>query len=171
MIKAVVRYDKNHFSALEKQFKNYKRYAINVFMVFNLLILLYLMIVTLVNFNNVSTRNKIFIPFWFFLGVYIDIKYFYALYSQHRKTANLQPVKELRHFTFTDDEFIMVIESDTEHSERRFKYEGLHKATEDNNYFFIYLNANQICIIGKNELTEGTPHELKTLLTDKKLLA
>lgn len=49
----------------------------------------------------------------------------------------------------------------------RHTYDDLHSAVEDDSFFYLLSDQYSAYVIGKNELTEGTPEELSALLSDK----
>lgn len=68
---------------------------------------------------------------------------------------------------FEDDSFGLTNNREIGVFERYKRYESLHSAGEWNDWFFVYLTKNEICIMKKSEITEGTPEELRELLKNK----
>lgn len=75
-------------------------------------------------------------------------------------------------YTF-DEEYITITQtqSDVFMSTLKAKYSFIYKASENNNYFYIYISKIQNYIIDKSSITQGTLEEvtmlLKTNLGDK----
>lgn len=74
--------------------------------------------------------------------------------------------QHIRHFEIDENELVQFTDSSIEHSERRFVMSGLAKAYDTGSFFVIYLYEDMYCIIGYNDITEGTPEELRTLLSN-----
>lgn len=77
------------------------------------------------------------------------------------------PAEEKREYFFGEDRFVFVKRGTISEVKREFAYHDLYAATETNKYFYIHLYKNLVCIIGKNDFTEGSADELRALLIRK----
>ena len=80
---------------------------------------------------------------------------------------SLTPDKFRRRFIFSDDSFGMISQSENYSAERYKRYASIHSAVEWGDWFFIYFNASEVCIVKNSDLTVGTTDELRQLLKDK----
>lgn len=80
-----------------------------------------------------------------------------------RKARNPDIPDEICSYTFDGNGFCMLVRREGYSSELNIGYQEIKRAVENENYFFILLE-NGTAIIGKNDLTEGTPDELRTFL-------
>lgn len=71
----------------------------------------------------------------------------------------------MRHFVITEDEFVMYIDSDIEHSERHFALSGLYRVIDTGKFFIVYLYEDMYSMIGYGDITEGDPVELRALFS------
>ena len=71
----------------------------------------------------------------------------------------------VRRFEVDENELLEFCDSETEHSERHFSMSGIFKAYDTGAYFIIYLYEDLFCMIGYDDITEGTPAELRSLLS------
>lgn len=68
---------------------------------------------------------------------------------------------------FGDESFGLLNNREIGKFERYKRYESLHSAGEWKDWFFVYLTENEVCMMKKSEITEGTPEELRELLKNK----
>lgn len=68
---------------------------------------------------------------------------------------------------FGDDSFGLINSRESGNFERYKRYESLHSASEWKDWFFVYLTENEVSMMKKSELTEGTPEELREFLKNK----
>lgn len=78
----------------------------------------------------------------------------------------MEPAKQIRNFEITPENLLLTVDGEIEHTERRFILSGLHSAVELREFFILFLYEKNYCIIGKQEITEGSPEELRKLLYD-----
>ena len=72
----------------------------------------------------------------------------------------------VRRFEVYENEILEFCDSETEHSERHFSMPGIFKAYDTGAYFIIYMYEDLFCMIGYDDITEGTPAELRSLLSN-----
>lgn len=167
MIKATVRYTSEHYKALLKAFDRKNR--IKRFL-WSALIAIILPIYTWYVRDYIIFEfglASIFILIICALCWIIAIRTFMENAKVKRELKNMEPVRELRHFVFDDVKFCMLCEREGFYLDQRIHYTELVSARESGDYFFIMVEQGRVCIIAKNELTEGTPDELRALLMDK----
>lgn len=87
--------------------------------------------------------------------------------GRKKELENTPPAKETREYFFGEDMFTFIKRGADTEIKREFAYPDLHAATETNKYFYIHLYRNLVCIIGKNDITEGSASELRELLISK----
>lgn len=72
----------------------------------------------------------------------------------------------LAEITFTEDEMIYTYITLRENTERRYKYGGICSAVEYEGFFELETKNITLCVFN-DDITEGSPDELRTLLTEK----
>lgn len=70
-------------------------------------------------------------------------------------------------YEFDEDSLLFKSKRPDAYTEYTKKYNEFKYAVEDNNFFVLYSKENIVYIIGKNDITEGTPAELSDLLERK----
>ncbi len=71
------------------------------------------------------------------------------------------------HYWFSEDSFRAGSEGFVEDGEPGLAYNKLFRAYETPEYFYLYLQANQPMILGKNDFSQGTAEDLRKLLERK----
>lgn len=176
MIKATVRYNGEHFAALQNATRR-----------IDILTILGYCIYIAGSLFFVGTLADIY-PFldsprasvrasaakWFIICAAILIFWVYQLIMlpikrkrKRTKLENTPPVDDVRYFTVDETYFRMEIVGETWRSVTTLDYEGIPKAIECGGYFFIFIDTVHAAIIGRHELTEGAPLELTKLLESK----
>ena len=101
------------------------------------------------------------------VSVFSNVKKIIKLLRQPKVMENTPHGEEKREFFFDDDVFTFVKRGTISEVKREFTYQNLYAATETNRYFFIHLYKHTVCIIGKNDFSEGTALQLRELLVQK----
>lgn len=176
MIKATVRYNGEHFAALQNVTRRvdiltilgYCIHIIGILVIAGLLADIY----HFLDSPYASVRSKG--TKWFVIYIAILIFLVYQLImlpiKQKRKRTKLEntpPVDDVRYFTVDETYFRMEIVGGARRSVTTLDYEGIPKAIEFGDYFFIFVDAEHAAIIGRHELTEGAPLEFTKLLESK----
>lgn len=176
MIKATVRYNGEHFAALQDVTRRidilsilgYCIYIIGILVIAGSLADIY----PFLDSPHASVRSKV--TKWFVICIVILVFLLYELImlpiKQKRKRTKLEntpPVDDVRYFTIDETYFRMEIVGDARRSITTLDYEGIPKAIECGDYFFIFIDTEHAAIIGRHELTEGAPLELTKLLESK----
>jgi hypothetical protein len=86
-----------------------------------------------------------------------------ALVNRDKIFEKAAEKQHIRHFEVTENELLQTTDSEIEHSERHFVLSGLNRVYDTGKYFVIYLYADMYCIIGYQDIVEGTPDELRSL--------
>lgn len=116
--------------------------------------------------SAISVYIKIALVFYA-VSVFSNVKKIIKLLRQPKVMENTPPDEEKREFFFDDDVFTFVKRGTISEVKREFTYQNLYAATETNRYFFIHLYKHTVCIIGKNDFSEGTALQLRELLVQK----
>lgn len=176
MIKATVRYNGEHFAALQNATRRidiltilgYCIYIVGILVIASLLADIYPFLDS--SYSSVRERAAkkfiLYIAILFFL-VYQLIMLPIKQKRKRTKLENTPPVDDVRYFTVDETYFRMEIVSETRRSITTLDYEGIPKAIECGDYFFIFVDADHAAIIGRHELTEGAPLEFTKLLESK----
>lgn len=82
------------------------------------------------------------------------------------KTFSEEIRDALAEITFTEDEMIYTYITLRENTERRYKYGGLCSAEEYEGFFELATKNIKLCVFN-DDITEGTPEELRNLLCEK----
>lgn len=91
-----------------------------------------------------------------------------ARQSRRNKNSFLENNKSVKvTVEFRDDELFYRNEGENSTSEGVYKYSGLYSAEEKGEFFFILLGKSYALLFDHSEITEGTPHELRTFLKEK----
>ena len=93
-----------------------------------------------------------------------NIRKLFGLFRHGSKIENTPPSEEKREFFFDDNGLVFIKRGTISEIRREFTYQQLYAVTETNKYFFVNLYKNLVCIIGKNDITEGSADELRELL-------
>lgn len=169
MIKATVRYTSEHIKALFElvdEKRRPKRIAVLIFVflmcTFNTVIIA-LDCIASHGLDGVMTfAAAVTALMWIF---------FIRRLLQNRKIIkdmdSMPPVKELRCCSFDDTMFRMICTREGFFLDQQIHYSELVSACETEKFFFITIDEGKTCIIGKHELIEGTPEELRALLMEK----
>ncbi|WP_298530305.1 hypothetical protein [uncultured Ruminococcus sp.] len=174
MVKATVRYTGEHFKAVAS-INKVSRYKAGIVIVGVLAVLTAWSLHSAVEFIS-SLKNMGNDPLeLFFYGVImffcvgtlllLTIRTAKAFFTSE-KYDKLQPSQQIRSFEITPDTLLLTVDGEIEHSERRFILSGLHSAYELPEFFVFYLYKDNYCILGRKEITEGSPEELRKLLYD-----
>lgn len=99
--------------------------------------------------------------------IYIVVSTLLKKIKKNKKIKTNVPDDSVHNISFGDEEFLHEYKSDDEWGVRRCGYDTFHSATETKRFFLVRTDKSKICVIGKHELTQGTPEELSQLLTEK----
>lgn len=169
MIKAEVRYESEHIKALFK-LEDEKRRPVRI--VILTIVALFCVAYTGISLFLIFASKKFDSTCFIYSSIAIVLWIFFIrrLLKNHRffKEMNtMKPVKELRSFSFDDTMFRMICTREGFSIDYQINYSELVSAVETDRFFFITIEKGKTCIIGKLELTEGSPARLRTLLTEK----
>ncbi len=174
MVKAAVRYTGEHFKAVNSLNRK-SVYKSGIIIVLGLVLLTSWMLYKYINLIREMTSSNqdvaeicvYAVVFAVCIGILLKttIKLAKAFFTDD-KFNKMEPVKQIRNFEVTPETLMFTIDGEIEHSERRFILSGIHCAYELKEFFVIYIYEELYCIIGKREITEGSPEELRKLLYD-----
>lgn len=169
MIKAEVRYTSLHMKALfAVEDKKRRPVRIAVLSLVAAACIIYTCIAVFLIVAGEKFNSGCFV--WSFMAVILWTFFIRRLLKNRRffrEMDTMKPVKELRCFSFDDTTFSMTAAREGFSVDRKISYTELASAAETEEFFFITIEKGKTCIIGKSEFTEGTPEELRTLLTEK----
>ncbi len=169
MIKAEVRYESEHIKALF-ELEDEKRRPVRIgFLIFVFLVCIVYSSIPIIHFifykslgNNGTICAIISVFFWIaFIRRLVKNRKFI------KDMDSFEPVRELRSFSFDDTMFRMICTREGFSLDYQINYSELVSAVETERFFFITIEKGKTCIIGKLEFTEGSPSELRSLLTEK----
>lgn len=169
MIKAEVRYQSEHIKALfelEDKKRKPKRIAALIFVFLvcafytGIIVLSYIVTHRLDGMMTFAAAVTIFMWFLFIRRILQNRRII-------KEMNTMPPVRELRRFTFDSIMFRMVCAREGFYLDQQIHYSELFSVCETDKFFFITIEKGKTCIIGKHELIEGTPEELRALLMDK----
>ena len=174
MVKATVRYTGEHFKAVAS-INKVNRYRAGIIAVGFLAVLTGWSLHSTVDLISKLNNQKNDLLEMFFWGVIMffcvgtlliaTIRTAKAFFTSE-KYDKMQPSQQIRSFEITPDTLLLTVDGEIEHSERRFILGGLHSAYELPEFFVFYLYKDNYCILGRKEITEGSPEELRKLLYD-----
>lgn len=179
MIKATVRYTSRHILALQKQFGGnaIKKSLVGIIISWIITIAYSGYIAWFVvkyGMSSIILRSTSLTAAVTFLGIALTVFFFLRCirstkshFTAVKNMKEMKPVRELRQFVFDDEKFCMLCEREGFYIDQRIHYSELVSAVESEDFFFITIEQGRVCIIGKDELTEGTPQELHALLAEK----
>ncbi len=169
MIKAEVRYTSQHMKALFAiEDKKRKPVRIAILTLVAIVCVAYTCISLFLIFAGKEFNSACFI--YSFIAVILWIFFIRRLVKNHKffkEMDTMEPVRELRFFSFDDISFCMVCTREGFSIDQKINYTELVSAVETEKYFFITIEKGKTCIIGKSEFTEGSPEELHSLLKEK----
>lgn len=169
MIKAEVRYTSEHIKALF-ELEDEKRRPIRIAIL--ILVALVCVAYTCISLFLIFASKKFDSACFIYSSITIILWTFFIrrLVKNHsffKEMDTMEPVKELRSFSFDDIMFRMICTREGFLLDQQIHYPELVSAVETEKFFFITIEKGKTCIIGKFELTEGSPSELRSLLTEK----
>lgn len=85
----------------------------------------------------------------------------------HFKKPKLPKDTMTYRYAFDESDFSFVKTRKDFSGERHKRYESIFLAVEWEDWFFIWLNSAEACVIRKDELDGGTPEELRKFLKNK----
>lgn len=88
------------------------------------------------------------------------VKVFYMAFS-------IDANDDTHSYAFDDEQFTAVIENEHKKFELFCQYEHIKTVVENKKYWYICTQDTKTYIVGADDLTEGTPDELRKLLKDK----
>ncbi len=83
------------------------------------------------------------------------------------RALSIDENNDIHFYTFDDEQFTAVIENEHKRFELFCQYEHIKTVIENKNYWYICTRDTKTYIVGTDDLTEGTPEELRKLLQDK----
>ena len=86
-----------------------------------------------------------------------------ALVSRDKVFEKAAETSHTRLFDISENELVLTVDSEIEHTERHFVLSGICKVCDTGKYFIIYLYPNHFCMIGYQDITEGSPEELRAI--------
>lgn len=164
MIKAEVRFTEKHFNVLMKTRKtSWVTYFCGFFM-FAILAMLVASNIYAGGFGWDSVKPLII---WVvILMVILWLKYMVSPKKQFMNYQKNFP-NAANTYCFGEEKFSMNSVSDVSSGISEYVYESIESAEETNGFFKIKIKGVGIMIIGSEEITEGTPEELRELLKNK----
>lgn len=163
MIRAEISYTKEHFAALSD--KKSKMSPIQVFgLVFFAAAATLVCILSLANGKKPDVVSVVMaVVLWAAFALYCWLRYIssperlYKIYCRDFPDAKIK-------VAFDDDGFILKSVSAVSETENLSMYSAISGAYERNDFFVMNLSGGAV-IIGHSEITEGTPDDLRALLT------
>ncbi|MBQ8961088.1 MAG: YcxB family protein [Ruminococcus sp.] len=170
MIKAHLTYTTEHLIALARA-KNRRRLPFQiVFRAGCVAYFISLGVLVYWYFRELSNKTMVWVLLCFFaLAAYSETKKLLKLLHIDDEVKKIPTTGENRLFVFGEEEgcFYELIRDENEDSRKNFRYELIHKAEETDRFFVIFIKPELACIVGKNEIVEGSPRELRELLSRK----
>lgn len=162
MIRAEVRYTREHFKALANNSKNTRSVTVCVYLI--AAVNLFAAAFQIWN-GSVSgaVGNMIFMAFCLWYILYMKVifpKSAVKKYEQRFPDAVIA-------FTFSEESVHAETNGSGYSENMDYGYDKFLQITEDDRFFFLYVNKNSAYIIGKHEITEGTPEALRELFKKK----
>ncbi|MBQ8961086.1 MAG: YcxB family protein [Ruminococcus sp.] len=170
MIKAEVKYTEDHYRQLAKCRNKILLYICTATAGVN--VLLFLGLVFLSKFTKEGAPKDLAdsaVPL-IILIAFIVLDYLYMYVIAPKRAAKTERKKfgdEKVCFTFTEEKMTARHKGADFSDSMELSYDKLDKAVETDGYFLLYLRASTAFIIGRGEITEGSPDQLRALLKNK----
>lgn len=166
MITAEVKNSAEDFNAFYSFWKKEKNLSKNIFILLVLCLVLGLIIAFssryIFEWQGISSFILIFSAALFLVCLIKGLRLVFFL-SKPKFAAD----DKKRRLVFEDEQFIRYSDSDTFHSEFFAKYDLIDLAAESADRFFIVSDKIETCIICKDQISGGSPDELRLLLQQK----
>ena len=166
MVRAENIYTVEHFKAAQTTLPRGKTpyIAITALILFAVLFGSFAIVRTLKAFRDDRAADAYIMAISAVLVVEMGYKIVKALVSRDKIYEKAAAKRHFRHFEIDGNELVMTIDSEIEHSERHFVMNGIHRAHDTGRFFIIYMYEDMYCMIGYDDITEGSPEELRSLL-------
>ena len=99
------------------------------------------------------------------VAIYIGFTVLKNLLNRDAVYEKAASKNHMRRFVITEDEFVMYIDSDIEHTERHFTLSGIYRVIDTGKFFIVYLYEDMYSMIGYGDITEGDAVELRALFS------
>jgi hypothetical protein len=162
MIEAKTKYTKKSFREFQ-WFHSYKRNWSSYFMVAFVFIMFagaaFIAVMSVINdeYSDIFLSVVLVV-----LGVFLLVLPRLMTWFTHRKSPWLFEMGNA--FSFRDDSFTAISNSDLITGTSDIKYEALAYVYETSGFFYVYIQAHQSFMIDKKDFTAGTPEDLSALL-------
>lgn len=122
------------------------------------------MIYEIINSKEVDSFGlKFYVMIFLVFGAIFIIRVIKVFYM----ALSIDENNDIHFYTFDDEQFMAVIENEHKKFELFCQYEHIKTVVENKNYWYICTRDTKTYIVGTDDLTEGTPDELRKLLKDK----
>ena len=111
-------------------------------------------------------NGGIIAPFAGLVAIYLGSSVVKTWINQFKKPKLPKDTMTYR-YAFDESDFSFVKTQKDFSGERHKRYESIFLAVEWEDWFFIWINSKEACVIRKNELDGGTPEELRKFLKNK----
>lgn len=172
MIKATIMDSGDHQLAFNK-LKHWhdKKAIVNIIVNFAVLVTtLVVAVICIVKYDYRSNYREFYI--FLLISAFLELIYIYRRIKKMTGYTKKLREKKGEYVLYTcefDDDHLQIEygAGEPEWGLYRHTYDDLHSVVEDDSFFYLLTTPNNAYVIGKNELTEGTPEELSALLSDK----
>ena len=166
MVKAAVRYTGHHFRAVAKAepIKPYQKILIGAFLLFTAAASGWMLSEALKYFRKDRDDFAFTYVIFFVLVFSTFLRLMKAVTGVASAYSRIKPAEQMRYFEFSNDEMLLTVEGEIEHTERHFRLPGIDRAIDTGEYFVIYMYKNMYCMLAYKDITEGTPEKLRSLL-------
>lgn len=164
MIKAEVKYTLKHFQVLFSSRKN--SWILRIWGIFIVAAIAFILADN-INENGLTGNTVGSLIFWFaVLIIYFLMKYLVSPQKQYKNYQKNFP-NCTNTYCFDEDKLSWTSVSDVSSNTSDYVYDVVESAEEKKGFFLIKIKGVGIVIIGADEITEGTPEDLRSLLKDR----
>ena len=170
MIKAQVVYSTEHFRSLNRSI-NRVRLPLNI--AYRLGATLYFVSLGMIlywYFRNINNKLLLIAMLGMCaLAAFMEVKCLISLKNFDAEADKIPVTGENRLFVFDEngEAFTEFITDENENTRKTFPYSHLYRAEENDRFFLIFIRKHLACIVGKHEITEGSPAQLRELLSQR----
>lgn len=127
----------------------------------------FVLAVMIYEINNAKKVDSFGLKFYVMIFLLFGAIYIIRVAKGFYTAFSIDKNDDIHSYTFDNEQFTAVIENEHKKVELFCQYEHIKAVIENKNYWYITTHDTKTYIVGTDDLTEGTPDELRKLLKDK----